>query len=144
MACLSSLNYTMKADIYKPMIEQDEIGAVKKTYVYEKTIGCFARTDIKKGMGANSDTMNMNDYINYLSSFVKLRTSEVVPTNRRIVNLRNDDGVIWKESQDTTSAGGYNGSTIFEPRGSTPIINFDGSIVEYEVILSRQEVQRLD
>lgn len=141
MTCLTSINYTMKADIYKPYIAQDSAGAAIKTFVYEKTIDCYVRTDIKKGSGENSTFVNINEYINYLSSMLKLRTSELIPTNRKIVKIRNNDGVIWKENEDTSSGGGFEGSTIFEARGSTPVLNFDGSVVEYEVILLRQENQ---
>lgn len=144
MTCLTSINYTMKADVYKPTVEQDATGAVKKTYTYEKTLDCLARTVTTTSVSrGNTTDMSINQYINYLTSIIKLRTSISIPTDRKIVMVRNDDGIIWTEVQDPTSSGGFNGSTIFEIRGSTPIFNFDGSIIEYEVILTRQENQKL-
>ena len=73
---------------------------------------------------------------------IKLRSSEPISYDLRVVNVRNSDGVIFLENQDPSSEGGFEGSTIFEPRGSTPLINFDGSVIEYETVLMRQEIQR--
>ena len=134
----------MKADIYTASVTQDAVGAVQKTWSYEKTIDCFARGILRKGVGENSVAFNVNEYLNVLNSLVKMKAGEVIPADRRVVLIRNDDGVIYKEDQDPSSAGGFQTSTIFEPRGSTPITNFDGSVIEYETVLMRQEVQRLD
>lgn len=134
----------MKADIYSASVTQDAVGAVQKTWSYEKTIDCFARGILRKGVGDNSVSFDINEYLNVLNSLVKMKSSEVIPANRRVVLIRNSDGIIYKEDQDPSSAGGFQTSTIFEPRGSTPITNFDGSVIEYETVLMRQEVQRLD
>lgn len=134
----------MKADIYKPTISQDATGAVVKSWTLEKTIDCAARGIVRKGVGENSTAVEVNNYLNILYSMVKLRCSTVIPSDRRIVKVRNSDTVIFLENQDPSSDGGFEGSTIFEPRGSTPLLNFDGSVIEYETILMRQEIQRLD
>lgn len=133
----------MQADIYQASVTQDSTGAVVRAWTFEKTIACIARGVVRKGIGNNSTTVEINNYINMLNSMIKLRASEVIPTDRRVVRVRNADGVIFLENQDPTTDGGYQGSTIFEPRGSTPLTNFDGSVIEYETILMRQEVQRL-
>ena len=133
----------MQADIYKPTISQDAIGAVSKTWEYEKTITCIARSIIRKGTGDNSTSVEINNYLNMLNSLVKLRSSDPIPSDRRIVKIRNKDEVIYLEDQDPSSDGGFEGSTIFEPRGSTPLVNFDGKVIEFETMLMRQEVQRL-
>lgn len=143
MTCLTSINYTMKADIYKPTISQDDTGAVSKSYVFEKTVDCYIRTDIKTGLRDNSFVGNIEEYTNFLYGIIKIRCNQLISSDRRIVKIRNNDGHVFLESQDPSSAGGYEGSTIFEPRGSTPIINFDGSVLEYETALFRQEVQKL-
>jgi hypothetical protein len=133
----------MKADIYKPVITQDSIGTVSKTYTFEKTVDCFVRVDIRTGSGDNSTAVKIKEYINYLYSQVKMKSNEVVPMDRVIVKVRNDSGVIFLENQDPSSAGGFENSTIFESKGSTPIFNFDGSILEYETMLSRKEIQKM-
>ena len=86
----------------------------------------------------------MNNYLNILHSMVKVRASEIIPSDRRVVRVRNSQGIIFLENQDPSSDGGFQGSTIFEPRGSTPLLNFDGSVIEYETVLMRQEIQRID
>jgi len=143
-ACIAGTSYTMKADIYVPTISQDATGAVIKVWAFEKTISCVARGILRKGVGENSTAVSINEYINTLNALVKLRSSEVIPTNRRVVRVRNSQGVIFLENQDPSSDGGFQSSTIFEPRGSTPMTNFDGSVVEYETVLQRQEIQRID
>lgn len=141
--CISSTAYNMRADIYKASISQDSSGAVIRAWVFEKTINCVARGVVRKGVGENSTAVEINNYLNILHSMVKLRAKDVIGTDRRVVRIRNNDGVIFAENQDPSSEGGYDGSTIFEPRGSTPLLNFDGSIIEYETVLMRQEIQRL-
>lgn len=141
--CISSTTYTMKADIYQATVSQDATGAVIKVWTFEKTIDCSARGVVRKGVGDNSTTVEISNYLNTLHSLVKLRASEIISTDKRVVRIRNSDGVIFLENQDPSSDGGFQGSTIFESRGSTPLINFDGSVIEYETVLLRQEIQRL-
>ena len=142
--CVAGTAYTMEADIYQPTITQDATGAAVKVWTFEKTIPCVARGTLRKGVGDNSTTVEINNYLNTLTSLVKLRSQEVIPTDRRVVSIRNSTEVIFLEDQDPSSDGGFQGSTIFEPRGSTPMMNFDGSIIEYETVLMRQEIQRID
>lgn len=142
--CIAGTAYTMKADIYVALINQDSIGRVTKSWIFEKTIDCMARGILRKGVGENSTAFDIENYVNILNSMVKLRSSEVIPSDRRVVNVRNNDGVVYKENQDPSTEGGFENSTIFEPRGSTPIMNFDGSVIEYETVLMRQEVQVLE
>lgn len=143
MSCIAKSSYTMKADIYQPTITQDSTGAVVKVWTFEKTVDCTARGILRKGVGENSTAVEINNYINTLTALIKMRTLEVIPSDRRVVRVRNDDVVIFLENQDPSSDGGFQSSTIFEPRGSTPILNFDGRIIEYETVLMRQEIQRL-
>lgn len=142
--CIAGTAYTMEADIYIPTVSQDATGAVVKTWAFEKTINCVARGILRKGVGENSTAVEINAYINVLTALVKIRAAEVIPTNRRVVRIRNSSGIIFAENQDPSSEGGFQSSTIFEPRGSTPMTNFDGSVVEFETVLQRQEIQRID
>lgn len=144
-SCISSTAYNMKADIYTASItHQDITGNITKQWVLYETVPCVARGVVRKGVGENSTAVEINNYLNILHSMVKIRTQNSIGMDKRIVNIRNSDGVIFVESQDPTSEGGFEGSTIFEPRGSTPLFNFDGRILEYETVLMRQEIQRLD
>lgn len=103
----------------------------------------MARAILRRGVGENSTSFDIENYVNILNSMVKLRSSEVIPSDRRVVNIRNNEEIIYKEDQDPATEGGFQNSTIFEPRGSTPIMNFDGRVIEYETVLMRQEVQVL-
>jgi hypothetical protein len=134
----------MKADIYQPTVSQDATGAVVKIWTFEKTIDCTARGILSTGLGKNSIEVSIDYLNNILNALVKLRSQVSIPTSRRVVLVRNKDGVIFLENQDPSSDGGFQSSTIFEPRGSTPLTSFDGSVVEYETVLRRQEVQRID
>ena len=141
--CLASIAYTMKADIYQPTISQDATGAVVKTWAFEETINCSVRGILRKGVGDNSVSVSLEDYINVFNTTLKMRSSTIIPVNRRIVNVRNNIETIFLENQDPASEGGFQGSTIFEPRGSTPLTGFDGRVVEYETVLVKQEIQKL-
>ncbi len=133
----------MKADIYIPSVSQDATGAVVKTWTFNKTINCMARGILRKGVGDNSVSVSLDDYINVFVSSLKMRSAIEIPTNYRVVNIRNNDGTIYTESQDPASEGGLNNATIFEPRGSTPLIAFDGRVSEYETVLVKQEIQKM-
>lgn len=140
--CITSTAYTMQADIYSASVTQDATGAVVKSWTFNSTIDCVARGVVRKGIGENSTAVEVNNYLNILNSMVKLRSSTPIAYNLRVTNIRNSDGVIFVESQDPSSERYPNQPTIFEPRGSTPLLNFDGSVIEYETVLMRQEIQR--
>ena len=133
----------MKADIYTPSVSQDATGAVVKTWTFSQTINCMARGILRKGVGDNSVAVSLDDYINVFVTSLKMRSAIEIPTNYRVVNIRNDNGTIYTESQDPSSEGGLSNATIFEPRGSTPLISFDGTIMEYETVLVKQEIQKM-
>lgn len=133
----------MKADIYAPTVSQDATGAVVKTWAFSETIDCTVRGILRKGVGDNSVSITLQEYINTFNSTLKMRSSSAISTDKRIVRIRNSDVVIFLENQDPASEGGFQNSTIFEPRGSTPLTRFDGTVIEYETVLVRQEIQKL-
>lgn len=145
MSCLAASVYTMKADIYNPEVTRDpKNGMVTKNWAIVKTIDCIARGLLGSKMGNNSSSVDIKDQIVINKDFIKIRTKEPISSISRVVAIRTGDNVIWKEDYVANSKGGVDGATIFEPRGSTPIINFDGSIIEFETVLQRQEVQILE
>lgn len=135
----------MKADIYSSVREQDpSTGIVKNIWALDKTIDCLAKSVLRDTTSSNSDSVALKDELVALSNIVKLRTSMPISSDKRVVAIRNKDGVIWKETDNINSQGGYEQATIFEPRGSTPIMDFTGKVVGYEVFLQRQEIQSLE
>jgi hypothetical protein len=145
MICLTGSSYTMKADIYVPTKTQDQnTGAVMKTWVNSKTISCFAKGIVRDTISDNSSAVDIKNYLTAVSNIVKIRSLSPINSEYRVVAIRNSQGVIWSEGDTISSQGGISGATIFEPRGSTPIMDFDGRVIEYETVLQRQEIQTLE
>lgn len=134
----------MKADLYAPTDSVDQFtGAIVKTWEFVKTIDCLARGIITTSTGSNSSDFVTAKFINYPQNTIKFRANQPIDASYRVVAIRNDQEVIWKEDQYGANNGGLNGATIFEPRGSTPITDHRGMVLEYETMLDRQEIQQL-
>ena len=135
----------MQADIYSPSVTRNATnGMVTKTWTLLETVSCAARGLLGSKMGNNSGSIDIKDQIVINKDFIKIRTSNPISSSSRVVAIRTNNNVVWKEDYIANSKGGVDGATIFEPRGSTPILNFSGSIIEYETILQRQEIQELE
>lgn len=145
MSCLSHASYTMKADIYTPRKIQDvNSGTFQNVWTLSNTIDCLAKGIVRDTISQNSSAVDIKNYLTAVSNIVKIRTANPISSEDRVVSIRNASGVIWSESGVITTSGGVQGATIFEPRGSTPIIDFDGRVIEYETVLYRQEIQTLE
>jgi hypothetical protein len=144
MVCVTSSKYVMFADLYAPTDSVDEFtGAIVKTWELVSTIPCLARSIITTSTGSNSSNYVTGKFINYPENTIKFRSRTPIDTSYRVVAIRNDQEVIWKEDQYGANNGGIDGATIFEPRGSTPITDHTGRVLEYETMLERQEIQQL-
>lgn len=143
MICTAGTFYTMKADIYIPHKAQNELGMVESAWTYSETINCSAKTILRDTLLSGSNSIDIAGMYVQAIDIIKIRSSLPIDPKTRVTNIRNKDDVIWTESSTISTDGGINGATIFEPRGSTPIINFDGSVLEYETLLQKQEVQKL-
>lgn len=144
MTCVTSSKYVMKADIYSPTNSTDTYtGAITKTWELVNTIDCLARAIITTSTGSNSADFVTGKFINYAQNVIKFRSKTPIDVSCRVVAIRNGSEVIWKEDQYGENNGGINGATIFEPRGSTPITDHRGHVLEYETMLERQEIQKL-
>lgn len=145
MSCLAHASYNMKADIYEFESSQDSnTGAIIKTWAKKETIACLAKGIVRDTLSAGANSVDLKNYLIAVNNIVKIRTSSPISSSYRVLNIRNSDGIIWKESDNINSEGGFEGSTIFEARGSTPILDFTGKVIEYEVMLQRQEIQKLE
>lgn len=135
----------MKADIYDPTVTRNATnGMVSKDWTLTETISCVARGLLGSKLGNNSANVSIKDQVVLNKDFIKIRTSVPISASSRVVGIRTGSTVIWKEDYIANSKGGVGGATIFEPRGSTPILNFDGTVIEFETVLERQEVQVLE
>lgn len=147
MSCIVGTPYTMTADLYSPTVTQDtNTGAVQKVWAKSSTISCLAKGVVRSGIGDNSNTVEVKNYLNAISGLVKVRSRYAISTSVKVTNIKNGNEIIWKEDvlEAVGSAGGVDGATIFEPRGSTPIMDHLGNVIEYETILQRQEIQSLE
>jgi hypothetical protein len=145
MSCLAGSTYTMTADIYEPTTTRDATnGMVTKSWTLKETVSCYARGILGSQLGGNSAQVDLKDYLTLTKDFIKIRTTTPISSELRVISIRNADGVIWKEDYIQNTAGGLDGSTIFEPSGTTPLIDFTGKVIEYETVLKRQEIQSLE
>lgn len=144
MACLASISYVMTADVYTYTMTQDITGVPVKTWTFNKTVVCNVRNIIATGKSTNSAFLEVNKINNAIVQMVKLKCSEKFDENVRLTNIRNRNGdLLFAEYQDLSGNDGVAGATIFEPRGSLALFNYNGKIIEYETTLMRQEVQKL-
>ena len=143
--CLAGSTYTMTADIYEPTTTRDATnGMVTKSWTLKETVSCYARGILGSQLGGNSAQVDLKDYLTITKDFIKIRTTSPISSELRVISIRNSDGVIWKEDYIQNTAGGFEGATIFEPSGTTPLIDFTGKVIEYETVLKRQEIQSLE
>jgi hypothetical protein len=143
--CNTSAKYNMKADVYVSSLTTNQYtGASQKTWTLLKSIDCSVRGTLRKGVGDNSAIANTVDQMEKYSESLKMRTRQILNTDYRIANVRNRSGAIWKEGDDVGQFGnGVNGTTVFEVTGTVPIVGVDGSVLEYEITLLRQDIQKL-
>ena len=145
MSCLAHSTYTMQADIYEPTTTRDATnGMVTKSWALQKTVSCYARGILGSQLGGNSADINIKDYITITKDFVKIRTAAPISSEFRIVAIRSSEGIIWTENYIQNTEGGLDGATIFEPSGTTPLLDYRGRVLEYETVLKRQEIQSLE
>jgi hypothetical protein len=135
----------MTADIYEPTTTRNATnGMVTKSWALQKTVSCYARGILGSQLGGNSAQVDLKDYITITKDFIKIRTVDPISTEYRVVAIRNSEGNIWKEDYIQNTAGGLDGATIFEPSGTTPLLDYLGRVLEYETVLKRQEIQSLE
>jgi len=135
----------MTADIYEPNTTRNATnGMVTKSWALQKTVSCYARGILGSQLGGNSAQVDLKDYITITKDFIKIRTADPISTEYRVVAIRNSEGNIWTEDYIQNTAGGLDGATIFEPSGTTPLLDYLGKVLEYETVLKRQEIQSLE
>ena len=130
---------SMTLDVYIQQEQQNpDTGAIKKNFVYQKTIPCYARGIISQSTSRNLDKQTFsNTYSN--EQYIEARTAEKLTVRDKIKNICDSSGnVIWHELN-------YPGNTptVFEVIGSTPITDPFGSVVGYNTSLKRSENQQI-
>lgn len=130
--------FNMKVDIYMQEDYQDpNTGAIKKSWIYEKTIPCFA-----KGMISNSSSARSGDNrsisIKYENTqTIEIRTQTPITYRQKITNIKDSsNNVIWYELNYPNDT-----PTVFEIVSSTPITDPFGTLMAYNSIAKRSENQ---
>jgi len=135
--------YPMKADIYYPIITQNQYGQPNKEWVFDRTVACNA-TSVG---GAGTDELKPEVFLQYDGKLVArskfdLRISSDgtnnAVSNILVTNIRTAaDALIYKET-----AGPRNGrGTIYEIGTIEPFVNPFGSIEYYKMLWRRTENQ---
>lgn len=130
--------FNMKVDVYIQEDYQDQnTGAIKKSWIYSKTIPCFA-----KGMISNSSSTRSGDSQTLSARYtdkqtIEIRTQSRLTYRQKIANIRDSSGnVIWFELNYPNDT-----PTVFEIVSSTPITDPFGTLMAYNSIAKRSENQ---
>ena len=138
--------YPMKADIYYPIISQNEYGQPKKRWVLDRTVICNA-TPVG---GAGTEELKPEVFLQYKDKLVARSRSDLrissnddlnAESNILITNIRSsNDTIIYKETAGPRSGRG----TIFEVGTLEPFVNPFGDIEYYKMLWRRTENQDID
>lgn len=130
---------SMKADVYSQMDVQDEdTGALKKTWAYTKTVSCFAKGSINSAGGRGNDKQKYTTKFKDTEA-IQIRVDQFVSHRDKISNIRNAHGdVIWFELNYPS-----NTPTVFEIVGNTPITDPFGNLLGYNLLAQRSENQTI-
>lgn len=135
--------YPMKADIYYPIITQNQYGQANKNWVFDRTIVCNA-TPVG---GAGSEEIKPEVFIQYKDKLVSRTRSDLrisstdelyAETNIIITNIRSsNDLIIYKETAGPRSGKG----TIYEVGTLEPFVGPFENIEYYKMMWRRSENQ---
>jgi hypothetical protein len=130
--------FNMKVDVYLQEDYQDpNTGAIKKSWIYQKTIPCFA-----KGMISNSSTARSGDNQSISTKYqntqtIEIRTQTPITYRQKVTNIKDSsNNVIWFELNYPNDT-----PTVFEIVSSTPITDPFGTLMAYNSIAKRSENQ---
>lgn len=138
--CLKSSLFSMTADIYYQLTEQDDsTNAINRRWVLLKNISCSIVPIRESGGSATSDNKTFDKkYIEELE--IKMYTSERLSKRWRVSGIKNNKRINLYQELDRISEP----DTIFEVYASHPIFDVFGNINYYENHLKRTQVQSND
>ena len=135
--------YPMKADIYYPIITQNNYGQANKEWIFDRTIVCNATT-----LGGPGDVELKPDvFLQYDGKLMSRSRSDIrvssnnadnAITNILVTNIRSaSDVIIYKETAGPRSGRG----TIYEVATLEPFVGPFGEIEYYKMLWRRTENQ---
>jgi hypothetical protein len=135
--------YPMKADIYYPIITQNNYGQANKEWVFDRTIICNASTI----GGAGDVELKPEVFLQYDGKLIARSKSDIrissndadnAITNILVTNIRSaTDLVIYKETAGPRTGRG----TIYEVGTLEPFVGPFGDIEYFKMLLRRTENQ---
>jgi transcription initiation factor TFIIIB Brf1 subunit/transcription initiation factor TFIIB len=138
--CLQGSVFTMTADIYSQISDQDEsTNAITRRWVILKNITCSVIPIRESGGSATSDNKTFGkNYVEELE--VKMYTLEKLSKRWRVSGIKNSQKQELYTELDRISEP----STIFEVYASHPIFDMYGNVQYFENHLKRTQVQSND
>jgi hypothetical protein len=133
--CLFAAKYTMTMDVYGETKSQSESGQIKRQWVLRASgVPCIARSIKGQGIRVVGSTERYGpNYENV--EIVKIQTAFPTTKRDRISNILDARGnLTWQEDGVPL---------ILEVAGALPILDGFGTLLEYDVISNRAEVQTL-
>jgi hypothetical protein len=135
--------YPMKADIYYPIITQNQYGQPNKNWVFDRTVAINATTI----GGAGTEDIKPAEFLQYENKLISRTRSDIrissndernALTNILVTNIRStNDILIYKETAGPRSGRG----TIYEVATAEPFVGPFGSIEYFKILLRRTENQ---
>lgn len=148
MECCASPDflYPMKADIYYPIITQNQYGQAKKNWVFDRTVVCNA-TPVG---GAGTEELKPEVFLQYKDKLIARSKQDLrissndegnADSNILITNIRTaNDVLIYKETAGPRAGKG----TIFEIATLEPLMGPFNNIEYYKMLWRRSENQDVD
>ena len=138
--CLQGSVFTMTADVFSQISEQDEsTNAIVRRWVLLKNISCSIVPIRESGGSATSDNKTFaKDYVEELE--IKMYTLEKLSKRWRVSGIKNSQKQDLYTEIDRISEP----STIFEVYASHPIFDMYGNVQYFENHLKRTQVQSND
>ena len=133
--------FNMKADIYIQQNVQDkDTGAIKRQWIYNKTIDCKIEPVKMRGASTKSDNKSFGKSkdLNYDEKMqLRMYVFELMSKRWRIQNIRTSDGQqIFVEIDKYDQP-----DTIFEVTAAHAMLDPFGKIAYYSAVLLRSEAQ---
>lgn len=135
MFCLIGARYNMTAEVYDQTQVQGPSGQIKRVWDYENpiaTIRCIARGIAGGGIRVVGSTERWGDLYDDVE-YVMMQTDFNLSKRHRIGMIRASDGQIaWEDGDE---------AMIFDVLGAKPVIDPFGRLVEYDILLTKVEVE---
>jgi hypothetical protein len=131
---------SMRLDVYRQIDQQDpDTGAIKKEWIYQRTIDCHAKGTISNSATTRSSDKQIFDNRYTSDQQVQIRTIERLTARDKITNICDQKGnPIWVEINFPSDT-----PTVFEVVGTTPITDPFGRLIGYNSTVKRSENQQI-